>query len=51
MERENTFWEEDPVVDLLTYLCQPRHLANKIVAIARNAKPLDVHIILNSYTI
>jgi len=34
-QRRHTFLD-DPVGDLLTYLCQPRPWANKIVAIAHN---------------
>jgi hypothetical protein len=44
--RGNTFWE-DPVGELLTYLCEPRSWANKVVAIAYNAKAYDLHFILN----
>jgi hypothetical protein len=33
--------------DLLTYLCEPRPWANKIVAFAHNAKAFDLHFILN----
>ena len=36
-KRRHSFSNE-PVGDLLTYLCEPRPLANKIVAIAYNAK-------------
>jgi len=32
---------------MLTYLCKPRPWANKIVAIAHNAKAFDLHCILN----
>jgi hypothetical protein len=46
-KRKHTFWEEDPVGDLLTYLCRSRPWANKIVAIAHNAKAFDLHFILN----
>jgi hypothetical protein len=45
--RGNTFWEEDPVADLLTYLCETRPWANKVVAIAHNAKAYNLHFILN----
>jgi hypothetical protein len=45
-KRRHTFWS-DPVGDLLTYLCEPRHWADKIVAIAHNAKEFDLHFILN----
>jgi hypothetical protein len=37
----------DPVGDLLTYPCEPRPWASKIVAIAHNAKAFDLHFILN----
>jgi hypothetical protein len=40
-------WEEDPAGNLLNYLCKPRHWANKVVAIAHNAKACDLHFILN----
>ena len=42
----NTFWD-DPVGDLLTYLCKSRPWCNKIVAIAQNAKAFDLHFIIN----
>ena len=42
----HSFWN-DPVVDLLSYLCEPRPWASKIVAIAHNAKALDLHFIIN----
>ena len=45
-QRKHSFWA-DPVGDLLTYLCKPRPWANKIVAIAHNAKAFDLHNILN----
>jgi len=45
-QRRQSFWE-DPVRDMLTYLCKPRPWAKKIVAIAHNAKAFDLHIILN----
>jgi len=44
--RKHSFWQ-DPVGDLLTYLTEPRPYANKIVAIANNAKAFDLHFILN----
>jgi hypothetical protein len=44
--RKHFFWN-DPVGDLLNYLCEPRLWANKIVAIAHNAKACDLHFILN----
>jgi len=45
-KRKHSFWQ-DPVGDLLIYLTEPRPWANKIVAIARNAKAFDLHFILN----
>jgi hypothetical protein len=45
--RGNTFWEADPVRELLNYLCEPCPWANKVIAIAHNAKACDVHFILN----
>ena len=44
--RKHSFWQ-DPVGDLLSYLIEPRPWANKIVAIAHNAKEFDLHFILN----
>jgi hypothetical protein len=45
--RTYTFWQEDPVGEMLTFLCQPRPWDNKIVAIANNAKAFHLHFILN----
>ena len=45
-KRRHSFWD-DPVGNLLTYLCEPRFGANKILAIAHNAKAFDQHFILN----
>jgi hypothetical protein len=45
-KRRHSFWN-DPVGDLLTYLCEPRPWADKIVAIAHSAKAFDLHFILN----
>jgi len=45
-KRKHSFWE-DPVRDLLSYITEPRPWANKIVAIAHNAKAFDLHFILN----
>jgi len=45
-ERKHSFWD-DPVGDMLIYLCKPRPWANKIVAIGHNAKAFDLHFILN----
>jgi hypothetical protein len=44
--RRHSFWN-DPVEDLLNYLCEPRPWARKIVAITHNAKAFDLHFILN----
>ena len=44
--RKHTFWD-DPVGDLLNYLCTSRPWCNKVVAIAHNAKAFDLHFILN----
>jgi len=45
-QMKHSFWD-DPLGDMLTYLCKPRPWANKIVAIAHNAKAFDLHLILN----
>jgi len=45
-QRKHSFWD-DPLRDMLTYLCKPRPSADKIVAIAHNAKAFDLHFILN----
>jgi len=45
-KRKHTFWQ-DPVGELLSYLTEPRPWANKIVAIAHNAKAFDLNFILN----
>ena len=45
-KRIHTFWD-DPVGDMLIYLCESRPWAEKIVVIAHNAKAFDLHIILN----
>jgi len=41
-----SFWQ-DPVGELLSYLTEPRPWPNRIIAIAHNAKALDLHFILN----
>jgi len=46
VQRKHSFWDE-PLGDMLTYPCKPRPWANKIVAIAHNAKAFDLHFILN----
>jgi hypothetical protein len=45
-KRKHSFWE-DPVGDLLTYLCEPRPWVSKVIAIAHNAKAFYLHFILN----
>ena len=45
-KRQHSFFE-DPVGDLLSYLCEPRPWCKKVVAIAHNAKAFDVQFILN----
>jgi len=47
MRQETALFCDDPLGDMLTYLCEPRPWANKIVAIAHNAKAFDPHFILN----
>jgi len=37
---------DDPVGNLLSYLCEPRPWRNKVVAIAHNAKAFDSQFIL-----
>jgi len=44
--RRHSFFE-DPVGDLLSYLCEPRPWCNKVVAIAQNAQAFDSQFILN----
>jgi hypothetical protein len=44
-KRRHSFFD-DPVGDLLTYLCEPRPWCNKVVAIAHNAKAFDSQFIL-----
>jgi hypothetical protein len=41
-KRIHSFWE-DPVGDLLSYLCKPRPWLSKIIAIEQNAKAFDLH--------
>ena len=45
-KRRHSFFEE-PVGDLLSYLCEPRPWCTKVVAIAHNAKAFDSQFILN----
>jgi len=45
-QRKHSFWD-DPVGELLLYIRQPRLWANKIVAIAHNAKAFELNFILN----
>jgi hypothetical protein len=44
--RRHSF-REDPVWDMLAYLCELRPWADRVVAIAHNAKAFDLHFILN----
>jgi len=44
--RSHAFWD-DPVGDLLIYLCKERSWCEKVVAIAHNAKGVDAHFILD----
>ena len=44
--RKHAFWE-DPVGDLLKYLCEPRPWVRHVIAIAHNAKSFDLHFILS----
>ena len=44
--RQHSFFE-DPVGDLLSYLCEPRPWCKKVVAIPHNAKSFDAQFILN----
>jgi hypothetical protein len=45
-QTHKSFWD-DPVGDMLGYLCESRPWAEKIVVIAHNAKAFDLHFILN----
>jgi hypothetical protein len=45
-QENHSFWN-DPVGDLLNYLCEPRPWASTIVAIAHNAKAFHLHFTLN----
>jgi len=45
-KRRHSFFD-DPVGDLLIYLCAPRPWCEKVVAIAHNAKSFDAQFILN----
>jgi len=38
---------QDPFGEFLSYLTEPRPWANKIIAIAYNAKAFDLHFVLN----
>ena len=44
--RKFSFWE-NPVEELINYLCKPRNKFNKIIAFAHNAKAFDLQFILN----
>jgi DNA-directed RNA polymerase subunit M/transcription elongation factor TFIIS len=43
--RKHSFWE-DPVGDLLSYLCEDRPWCKQIIVITHNAKAFDLHFIL-----
>jgi len=45
-KRRHSFFE-DPVGDLLSYLCEPRPWCKKVVAIAHNTRAFDSQFILN----
>ena len=45
-KRKHSFWE-DPVGDMLSYLCEPRPWFKQIIALAHNAKAFDLPFILN----
>ena len=45
-KRIHPFWD-DPVGDMLKYMCESRPWVENIVVIAHNAKALDVHFIIN----
>jgi hypothetical protein len=45
-KRKHTFWV-DPLGDMLSYLCEPRPWAERILVIAHNAKAFDLHFILH----
>jgi hypothetical protein len=45
-KRKHSFWN-NPVGDLLSYMCQSRPWVNKVIAIAHNAKSFDLHFILS----
>jgi len=48
-KRQHSFFE-DPVGDLLSYLCEPRPWSKKVVAIAHNPKAFDAQFILDRAT-
>jgi len=45
-KRKHAFWN-DPVGDLLSYLCKPRQWCKRVIAIAHNAKGFDAQFILD----
>jgi hypothetical protein len=45
-KRIHSFFD-DPISDLLSYLCEPRQWCEKIVTVAHNTKSFDTQIILN----
>jgi len=44
--RKHTFWD-DPVGDMLSYLCESRPWVERIIMIAHNAKAVDLHFIID----
>ena len=45
-KRKHSFWT-DPVGDLISYAFKSRPWADRIIAIAHNAKAFDLHFVLN----
>jgi hypothetical protein len=46
VKRKHLFFD-DPLVELLTYLCRPRTWCAKVVSVAHNVMTLDIQFILN----
>jgi ribosomal protein S27AE len=42
---KHTFWD-DPVGDMLSYLCESRPWVERIIVIAHNAKAFDLHFVM-----
>jgi hypothetical protein len=47
MWQESAYFWDDPVRDMLTYLCEQRQWVTQIVAIAHNVKAFDMQFILD----